>query len=152
MTKAKDSPTTWIKQTTNMHMRPRKPSTYVAQNHQHARWSRRFESLHCCITITAFGQIIKPNVIYCFPIILNVHYAVQTKAWFDEVTMLDWVKNGIAPDVAMWPPLALSQSYSAICLRIPFSILVLSLCLFLQAALVLCSLSTRALINHSNPT
>jgi hypothetical protein len=32
-----------------------------------------------------------------------MHYAVQKKAWFDEVTMLEWVKKVLAPDVAMAP-------------------------------------------------
>jgi len=33
----------------------------------------------------------------------GTHHAVQKKAWFDEVTMLDWVKNVLAPNVAKFP-------------------------------------------------
>ena len=66
-------------------------------------------------TITAPGEIIKPMVIYAgtrggriathelpqHP--QDMHYAVQKKAWFDEVTMLEWVEKVLAPNVAMAP-------------------------------------------------
>jgi hypothetical protein len=30
----------------------------------------------------------------------GTHHALKKKAWFDEVNMLNWVKNVLAPDVA----------------------------------------------------
>ena len=45
----------------------------------------------------------------------DMHYAVQKKAWFDEVTMLDWVKKVLVPDVTMAPvgiiPILLLDSF-----------------------------------------
>ena len=32
-----------------------------------------------------------------------MHYTVQKKAWFDGVTMLEWVEQILAPDVAIAP-------------------------------------------------
>ena len=66
-------------------------------------------------TITVSGQIIKLMVVYAGTrgghIAINkipnhpqgMHYAVQKKAWFDEVTMLEWVKKVLAPNIAMAP-------------------------------------------------
>ena len=76
------------------------------------------DSKRCTVafTITASGEIIKLMVVYAgtrggriathelpqHP--QDMHYAAQQKAWFDEVTMLEWVEKVLdAPDVAMAP-------------------------------------------------
>jgi hypothetical protein len=75
------------------------------------------DSKRCTVvcTITASGEIIKPMVIYAGTRGVRIathelpqhpqdmHYAVQKKAWFDEVTMLEWVEKVLAPDVPKDP-------------------------------------------------
>jgi hypothetical protein len=74
-----------------------------------------FKRCTVAFTITASREIIKPMVIYTgtrgghIPTQVlprhpqDIHYTVQKKAWFDEVTMLEWVEKVLAPDVAMAP-------------------------------------------------
>ena len=75
------------------------------------------DSKRCTVvfTITASGEIIKLIVIYagtkggCMATYelphhpQDMHYTVQKKAWFDEVTMLEWVEKVLAPNPAMAP-------------------------------------------------
>jgi hypothetical protein len=88
----------------------------------------------------------------------DMHYAVKQKAWFDEVTMLEWVEKLLAPNVAMTPvgiiPILFLDSFNVHLLgSVAEAIQKLGVEIeYSPAALVLFSLLTWDSISPTSPT